>query len=108
MYTRQALASGLMVTFLTASMSVGLGAQTASINGTAKNEVKMPYSDFTVQVRNVMTGTIAGTSTLDANAKWTFTSLPPANYVVELVRVSNNKVICAEGPFNLAQQKLTK
>lgn len=106
---RKVLASALVVTMATAAMPAHLGAQTASINGTAKNEAKMPYADYTVRVRNVMTGAIVSTKGLDGMANWAFLGLSPADYVVELVKTSNmDKVICSEGPFDLSKQQLTK
>jgi hypothetical protein len=106
---QKVLASALMVTMVAATMPAHLGAQSASINGTAKNEVKMPYADYTIRVRNVMTGAIVSTVVLDGMANWAFQGLSPADYVVELVKTSNmDKVICSEGPFDLVKQQLTK
>jgi hypothetical protein len=79
------------------------GQQNATISGTAKNEAKKPYTDYTTRARNVQGGQIAGTVPLDTNGNFSLPGLPPANYVVELVN-HQGKVVCTEGPFNMTQQ----
>jgi hypothetical protein len=72
------------------------------LGGTAKNEAKQPYTDYTVRARDVAQGTIAGTVPLDTQAKFTLTGLATTNYLVELVN-KNGKVVCTEGPYLLTQ-----
>jgi hypothetical protein len=98
-----ALASGAAQTALLAA-----GQQTATIAGTAKDEAKQPYSDYTVRARDVSTGMIAGNVPLTTNATFTLPDLSSSRYLVELVEHKNNqdKVICTEGPFDLTQQML--
>lgn len=105
MSMRQILAVGLIVTLSGAAgiPAFAAGQQTATISGTAKNEAKQPYTDYSVRARNVQQGQIAGTGQLDANANFSLANLAPANYVVELLN-RNGKVVCTEGPFNLSQQ----
>jgi hypothetical protein len=106
MKTRQILALGLVFAFASATMPetlVAAGQQTASLGGTAKKEAKKPYTDYSVRARNVQQGQIAGTIPLDTNANFSLASLPPANYLVELVN-HDGKVVCTEGPFNMTQQ----
>jgi hypothetical protein len=81
--------------------------QTAAISGTAKNEAKKPYTDYTTRARNTQNGAIAGTVMLDQNGDFNLTGLAPANYVVELLD-KNGKVVCTEGPYTLTQQALTQ
>jgi hypothetical protein len=98
-----ALASGAAQTALLAA-----GQQTATIAGTAKDEAKKPYADYTVRARDVTTGMIAGTAPLTTEANFTLPDLSSSKYLVELVQHKNNqdKVICTEGPFDLTQQML--
>ena len=106
MKTRQILALGLVVAFATAALPIGVvaaGQQTATITGTAKNEAKKPFPDYTARARNAQDGQIAGMTPLDTDANFLLTGLPPARYVVELVN-HDGKVVCTEGPFNLTQQ----
>jgi len=106
MKTRQILATGLIAAVVTATGPVSLiagGQQNATISGTAKNEAKKPYTDYTTRARNVQAGQIAGTVMLDTNGNFSLPGLPPANYVVELLN-KDGKVVCTEGPFNLTQQ----
>ena len=77
-----------------------------TLSGTAKNEAKKPYTDYTTRARDVQTGEIAGTATnADPDANFTIAGLPPANYVVELLN-KDGKVVCTEGPFDMTQQFL--
>jgi hypothetical protein len=68
--------------------------------GTAKNEAKKPYTDFTTRARNVADGTIAATVPLDAQGNFSMKGLGTTNYLVELVNKSG-KVVCTEGPYLL-------
>src|SRR5207253_1151153 len=78
--------------------TVWAGAQASgSLSGTAKDEAKKPYTDYTVRARDVQQGTIATSTPLNTEAKFQLASLQPANYLVELVN-KNGKVVCSEGP----------
>ena len=106
MKTRQILATGLIAAVVTATGPVSLiagGQQNATIGGTAKDEAKKPYTDYSTRARNVQAGQIAGTVMLDTNGSFSLPGLPPANYVVELLN-KDGKVVCTEGPFNMTQQ----
>jgi hypothetical protein len=99
-----ALASGAAQTALLAA-----GQQTATIAGTAKDEAKKPYSDYSVRARDVATGQISGNVPLTTDGNFTLPDLSSAKYLVELVRHQNNnqdKVVCTEGPFDLTTQML--
>src|SRR5262249_5745164 len=81
------------------------GQQNVTLAGTAKNEAKKPYTDFTVRARNTQSGAIAGTIPLDQDGNFSLANLPPAYYVTELLN-KDNKVVCTEGPFNMTQTVL--
>ncbi len=76
--------------------------------GTAKDEAKKPYTDYEVRARSVVTGQVAATSPLDADAKFVLPKLNHDRFLVELVLVKNNKVVCTEGPFPLTSGKPIK
>ena len=82
--------------------------QTATIAGTAKDEAKKPYTDYTVRARDVATGMIAGNVPLNQEGNFSLPDLASARYLIELVEHKNNqdKVICTEGPFDMTQQIL--
>ena len=98
-----ALASAAAQTALIAA-----GQQTATLAGTAKDEAKKPFTDYTVRARDVATGMIAGNVPLNQDGNFTLPDLSAARYIVELVEHKNNqdKVVCTEGPFDLTQQML--
>lgn len=77
--------------------------QQGQISGTAKDQAKEPYTDYSVRVRDVAQGQIGGTVTLDRTGAFSVPNLPAANYVVELMN-KDGKVVCTEGPFDLSQQ----
>ena len=73
MKIRQLLTMG-MIAALTAGMAtatMAAGAQaTASVRGTAKNEAKKPYTDYSVRARNVQQGQIGGMSSSPCPNTW--------------------------------------
>jgi hypothetical protein len=58
---------------------------TATLSGTARSSSGEPIEDCTVQLRDVMTGQLAGTTRCDRAGAFLFTSLNPGSYVVEIV-----------------------
>ena len=79
-----------------------------TIAGTAKNEAKKPYTDYTVRARVVTTGTIATTVPLDTEGNFVFRNLTNDKYVLELFQTRNKSVVCTEGPFGLTPDKPAK
>lgn len=104
MKMRQIVAAAL-VTVTTSSATAGLIAAegNGALAGTAKNEAKKPYTDYSARARDVQQGQIVGTSPLDSNGSFSLTKLTQANLLVELVD-KNGKVVCTEGPFDLSKQ----
>jgi hypothetical protein len=90
---------------------VNVAAQTqgnGAISGKATDEVKKP-ADFKVQLRDVVSGQIVSTSPLDPQVRFSFGNLALSQrYLVELVKLSNNKVVCTEGPYVLTSTMLAK
>lgn len=77
--------------------------QNGQISGTAKNEAKSPYTDYAVQIRDARQGQIVGTTTLDSQGGFDLLDVPIGSYLVELIN-RDGKVLCSEGPYNLADQ----
>ena len=88
---------------LTLSAPATLLAAGATIAGTAKDEAKKPYTDYTVRARDIVQGSVGGSVALDAAGSFALPDLTSTKYLVELVD-RNNKVVCTEGPFDLARQ----
>jgi hypothetical protein len=106
MRTRQVVAFAVAAAISASALPLRLaaaGQQSATISGTARNEAKKPYADYTTRARNSQNGQIAGMTPLDMDAKFSLANLPPASYVVELLD-HDGKVVCTDGPFNLTQQ----
>ena len=74
-----------------------------SLSGTAKDEAKKPYGDYTARARDVRQGQIAGMTALDTSGNFALTGLQPASYLVELLD-RNGKIVCTEGPFDMTRQ----
>ena len=70
------------------------------ISGTAKDEAKKPYTDFSVRARDVQQGQIAATTALDTEGAFSLGNLATQKYLVELLN-KDGKVVCTEGPFDL-------
>jgi hypothetical protein len=111
MRMRQLVALGLSVTLASTAMPTLVfagqqgGQQSVTIGGTAKNEAKKPFTDYTVRARNTVNGAIAGQTPLDQNANFSLGGLPPAIYAMELLN-HDGKVVCTEGPFNMTRDVL--
>lgn len=105
MRIRQILVGTLVAALSGVSMPAGHAAQSgpASIAGTAKDEAKRPYTDYSVRARTIQQGLVATTATLDTNGAFTLVGLAQANYLVELLN-RDGKVVCTEGPFDLTKQ----
>ena len=58
---------------------------TGAIQGTATSSTGQTLPNYTVQLRNLQTGQLAGSTTSNAAGSFSFTGLNPANYVVEVV-----------------------
>jgi hypothetical protein len=105
MKSQRIVAIAVAFTLASGAALLAAGQQTATIAGTAKDEAKKPYADFTVRARDSATGTIAGTTPLNADANFSLPNLSSAKYVVELLN-KDGKVVCTEGPFDLTSQML--
>lgn len=58
---------------------------TGSVSGTAQNAGKQSLSGVKVQLRNVDTGALSGSTTSASNGAFSFTGLSQGNYVIEIV-----------------------
>jgi len=102
---RQILVGTLVVALTGSAMPAGQAAQSgpASIAGTARDEAKRPYTDYSVRARTVQQGLVAMTATLDTSGAFALVGLAQANYLVELLN-RDGKVVCTEGPFDMTKQ----
>lgn len=60
-------------------------AATGSIHGKATDSTGQPMPNYTVQLRNLADGHLAGTTTANAAGGFSFDGLPAGTYVVEVV-----------------------
>ena len=58
---------------------------TATLAGTARSSSGQPIENCTVQLRDVLTGQLVGTTKCDRAGAFVFTNLNPGSYVVEVV-----------------------
>jgi hypothetical protein len=106
MKNKQFVAFALAFTLASTSAPTMLFAQqSTTLAGTAKDEAKKPYTDYTVRARDVKSGTQMPGVALDGQGNFSLTSLSTENYLVELVN-KNGKVVCTEGPFDLSKQAI--
>jgi hypothetical protein len=92
---RRTVALVLVVAFVALSMpSLGVAAPrvgkaavqgTGKIDGTAQDSKKKELAGVTVQLRNVDTGALVGSTTSAANGAFSFSGLSIGNYVIEIV-----------------------
>jgi hypothetical protein len=79
------------------------------ISGSADDEARKPYSDYSVQLRDAATGQIAGTVQLNPLGQFSFENVGLSRrLLVELVNVKDKNVVCTEGPYVLTQTEMSK
>ena len=64
----------------------------ATLTGVARGADKAPLPNYTVRVRRVDDGALAGSTTTNQAGEFTFTGLGPGNYVVEIVNAAGKVV----------------
>ncbi len=101
------VAIGLALAVAMSAAPVALLAQQGTtLSGTARDQAKSPYTDYTVRARDAKAGAIAGMPvTLDGQGNFSLTGLSTLNYLVELVN-KDGKVVCTEGPFDMSKQAI--
>lgn len=80
------------VLVLVLGVAAAAAAQTGSITGTARNADNTAQAGVKVQLRNVDTGALVGSTQSAADGTFTFAGLPPGNFVVEIVDASGKIV----------------
>ena len=106
MKMRQIVAAALAVVVSGAAAPISLSAQaTVTMSGTAKDEAKKPFPDYSARAREVEKGQIVNTTPLDELGNFSMTGLPSTKYVIELTN-KDGKVICTEGPFDMTKTGL--
>ena len=100
MATRRILAAAL-AGFVGFGMSPVFAQQAAgALSGRATAEAKAPYSNYSVQLRDVVSGQVIETVSLTPQGQFEFKAVPLAKKVlVELTK--DKKVVCTEGPYGL-------
>lgn len=63
----------------------GAQAQAATLSGTASSSTGQTLANTTVQLRDLATGQLAGTTTSTPSGAFTFAGIPPGRYAVEVV-----------------------
>jgi hypothetical protein len=87
---RRVLVGALVCALLMPASSAfaAAGAGSASIAGAARSAAGKVTANTTVQLRDVATGQLAGTTTSNAAGAFSFTGLEAGNYVVEVVNAA--------------------
>jgi hypothetical protein len=105
MSTRRILAMALASALVVGSVprTSAAGQETGTISGKATSEAQRPYSNYLVQLRDPATAQVVKTAQLNDQGLFNFTALPLSQrYVVELLNVRENRVVCTEGPYVLS------
>src|SRR3954465_4542833 len=63
-----------------------------SLHGVAQGSDRAPLRNYTVRVRNIADGQIAGTTTTSGAGEFSFAGLQPGSYIVEVVDASGQVV----------------
>lgn len=104
----------ILSTFLSGLMLVGAvptAAQvqtTGTISGLADDTANRPYTNYTVQLTDAATGEIVQTTQIDDEGRFAFADVELSRrFLVELVNLRINRVVCTEGPYVLATPDAT-
>lgn len=101
-FVAKALALAMVLSTTPAAL---LAQQSTTLSGTAKDEAKKPFSDYTARARDVNTLAIGASVPLDPQGNFSLAGLGTARYSVELLN-KEGKVVCTEGPFDLSKQAI--
>ena len=83
----------VMVAVLAMSGSTSIVAQgNGALTGVAQSADKAPLPNFRVHIRNANTGELAGSTTSNQAGQFSFATLQPGNYVVEIVDAAGKVV----------------
>ena len=74
----------------------GQATSSASLSGTASDSSGHALANAAVQLRDVSTGKLAGTATTNGLGQFSFMSLPPGTYVVEVAK-AGGQIVGASG-----------
>lgn len=91
---------------LTAILAIGVSpillAQQGTISGRADDEARRPFTEWSVQLMDLMTNQISATSPVDREGRFAFTGVTPdKRYLVQLFSIKENRVVCTEGPYSI-------
>ena len=108
MHTSRTLTLSLVATLVLGAVPTPSTAQTQTtiIRGTAKDEAKTPFTDFTVQARELEAGRMTNSVPLDQDGNFVLKGLPVYKYMLELID-PQGRVVCTEGPLDVTTTQPT-
>jgi hypothetical protein len=71
---------------------IAVAQEMATLSGTAQNSSGRALARYTVQVRDAVSGDVVGSTLSNSAGSFTFTGLPPASYIVEVVDAAGQVV----------------
>jgi hypothetical protein len=83
--TALAVAAAFALNAASPVLAAGQPQRTGVVEGTAQSPAGDTLPNFTVQLRNIQTGQLAGSTSSNAAGAFSFSGLDPASYVVEIV-----------------------
>lgn len=90
---RKSFALALVGALMASSSALVLAQQqSGALAGVARSADQAPMPGFRIQVRNANTGVMAGMTTSNQAGEFSFNSLVPGNYVVEIIDASGRVV----------------
>jgi len=76
-------------------------ADSASLSGTASDSTGRALSNTGVQLRNVSTGQLAGSTTTNGVGQFTFLSLPAGSYLAEVINAAG-QIVATSGAVDVS------
>jgi hypothetical protein len=98
---RKIVSVGLIAVVMMAALSSPLAAQSGgTLTGVARGNHLQSVNGATVQVRNLNTGAVVGTTVTTDGGAFTFPALPSGNYIVEVISAAG-KVLGTGAPVSV-------
>lgn len=96
------VAFALALTMAASTVPALFAQQSTTLAGTAKDEAKRPYTDYSARARSEQ-GVISDVTKLTTEGNFSLPGLGTDKYFVELLN-KDGKVVCVEGPFDMTKQ----
>ena len=77
------------------------------LNGKVSEGLAPPFREYTVQLRDVISGQVVSTTQLDDHGHFSFTGLSRSGRYIAELHSGAQRIVCAAGPYTLTRAQAT-